>query len=1455
MIYLWKLFHSLEWVNCKQTVMVNLCLYRTIYILFNLIFNYTMRIVNYLKSLTLIAMVLTVATMTAANVDSRTAQAKAVAFMNNQPGTRFMASASNLKLSHAEKSKVATDRNDFYVFNYDNGGYVIVSGDDRAEEILGYGSGYFDMNNLPSNVAWWINHYKVQMEWLIANPKAQVETTTQLMSTMLTATTVPMLMTSTWDQEAPYYNQCPKYNGSYCMTGCVATAMAQVMYYWKYPAQLPALDAYTTAETPRFNVPALPGITLDWDNMLDDYSSVNYNTTQANAVAWLMRYCGQAVEMMYSPEGSGAYTEDECAAMIRFGYSSEATVKYRDDHNASDWNAMMQAELEAGRPILYGGNDYSAGGHAFVVDGYNASTSKYHVNFGWSGYDDNYYALDAFKGSGYTFKYYQDMIIGVYPEGSAIEKYAPVMAEATNVGTTSFKATWTDETPAENVTDYTLYVQSYDPNSETLLTETFAGVTVNNDGTSNISNSLDTYCDNAGWTGSYVYQGAGGTMKLGSSNYIGSLTTPGLDMSTSNGTITVKFNAKYYGSDASSVVVSCGNATQTVALSASATDYAVVLSGVNAAAGQKVTFACTTKKKRFYIDNIEIVTGNAGNMVKATETGDANSRVITGITGKNYTVTNLNEGGSYKFYVEANYTDGTKTQSNVETVTLEGSSQPVPEVIVDPETLTMTANVGETATATFSVLGADLTGNVTVTLNDANGVYTVNPTTISIADAQDGANVTVTYAPVAIGTHEATITVASEGTEAATVTLNGTASIQTVAPVMAAATNVGTTSFTATWTDETLAQNVRDYTLYVNKEGATGDLFFIETFAGVDVASDGTYDRGSSMDDYCDNAGWTGYAAYEAMTGGFKLGSGSKLGYITTPALDLTGSDGTITVEVNANSYGNDASSLVVSCGDVSQTIELAATAANYMVTLTGVTAAADQKVTLSCAAAGKRVYVHSVGIYYGAKASLKATETGDANSRVITGITDKTYTVTGLTAGETYRFYVVANYTDGTDATSNIEQVTLGEVIVPEMIVDPESLTMTANVGETETATFDLLAANLTGNVTITLNDENGVYSIDPDTVSIADAEGGAVITVTYAPTTTGEHTATVTLSSEGAEDVTVTLNGTAIMEAVAPVMLPADEQYVTTTSFRADWTDETPAGNVKDYTLYVNKKGEPAVPGELILNETFYSEDVPSTDSNTDIGAAGTLDENCDNDGWTGYGVYLAGNGGMKLGSGTKIGYLTTPALDLTNSGGIVTVKFNARSYGSDGSSVIVSCGEVADTIELSTEAADYTVVLNGVPAQADQNVTLSGIANKKRFYLYSVQVYSGEPTAKAISENGDENSRVITGITDKFYVIEGLTAGATYEYYVEANYIDGTKAASNIEAVTLLKNQDHGYEVGDVNHDKQVSITDVSALIDYLLDNTTPICVICADVNGDETVNISDVSALIDKLLESK
>ena len=653
------------------------------------------------------------------------------------------------------------------------------------------------------------------------------------------------------------------------------------------------------------------------------------------------------------------------------------------------------------------------------------------------------------------------------------------------------------------------------------------------------------------------------------------------------------------------------------------------------------------------------------------------------------------------------------------------------------------------------------------------------------------------------------------------------------------------TEFMAEWTDATPAEYVTDYTLYVGVAAQTPEVLLTETFGGVNVESDQSANIANYLNQYCDNLGWKGAYLYQAAGGGLKAGNSSNGGVLTSPELDLSNSNGVITVRFNAMTYETDNTVLTVSCGDASQTVTLTREPVDYTVVLSGVPADAGQKVTISSTGSKKRWYIYNVEVL-----------TGDAtvvtDPMVFTGITDKGYIVENLTPGTTYNYYVVANYTDGTSATSNVEQVTMPLPPMPELIADPQELTIIASYGGTETATFDVLGANLTGDVTITLSDENEMFAVNPTTISIADAEEGATVTVSYTPTEPGEHTATITLSTPGTEDVIVNVSGMVTLDASAPVMLPADEEYVTSTSFRADWTDETPAANVVDYTLYVNMKAETPDAGALLINETFGSEEVPSSDGNMDIGESGSLDDFCDNLGWTGYGVYLAGGGGVKLSSGSKTGYLTSPALDLTNCGGKVTVNFIAMSYGSDNSSIIVKCGEVSDTIQLTAESDDYSVVLEGVTAQPGQNVTLSGTRNGKRLYIYSVKIYNGEESPKAVVEQGNAISRVIKGITDKYYVVENLTPGATYTYYVEANYIDGTMAASNVEEVTLLT-QTHDYAPGDVNHSGNVNIEDVTVLIDYMLE-TGDACEICADVNGDGIINISDVTALIDLLLDT-
>ena len=293
--------------------------------------------------------------------------------------------------------------------------------------ILAHGDRPLDMKRMPDNMKFWLRTYKKQIEFLQAHPGLVVDQ--PKFNKNLNTPSVAPLLTAEWDQDAPYYNHCPMYNGSYCLTGCPATSLSMVFYYWKYPTDpTPEVEGYTN-ESYGFEIPALPSITFDWDNMLDKYTGT-YTTAQADAVAWLMRYVGQEEHMDYTPSGSGAMGADILRAVKFFGYDEEMArleFKTRTDDYGNDtavyytddeWAALLQNELAEGRPVVYCGYDYSYwgwSGHAFNVDGYTASDNTYHVNWGWSGDGNGDFVLNAFSSSGYTFNIEQQMIMGIQP--------------------------------------------------------------------------------------------------------------------------------------------------------------------------------------------------------------------------------------------------------------------------------------------------------------------------------------------------------------------------------------------------------------------------------------------------------------------------------------------------------------------------------------------------------------------------------------------------------------------------------------------------------------------------------------------------------------------------------------------------------------------------------------------------------------------------------------------------------------------------------------------------------------------------------------------------------------------------------------------------------------------------------------------------------------------------------
>lgn len=325
----------------------------------------------------------------------------------------------------------------YYVFPFgENKGFAIVSGDDDMPEIVGYADhGTYDANNMPAAMAAFLNNYRATIEAMKQGNASAIKNIAEAKAlrannTRATTAVSPLLGDIKWNQSEPYNNMCPKYNGTnLSATGCVATAMAQVMMYWKYPNELKAdINEYETSTHKLTVAGELKGQKYDWDNMLPTYTNNNYTQTQANAVAKLMLHCGKAVEMDYDEESGAIVTPGHLAKY--FGYDSDLMLNLmRTCFTLAEWTAIIDKELQAKRPILYSGRTTN-GGHQFVCDGSDGN-GLYHINWGWGGYQDGYFDITILNpgqggiGAGNVTDGYNrncNMIIGIQPDNGKVDE-------------------------------------------------------------------------------------------------------------------------------------------------------------------------------------------------------------------------------------------------------------------------------------------------------------------------------------------------------------------------------------------------------------------------------------------------------------------------------------------------------------------------------------------------------------------------------------------------------------------------------------------------------------------------------------------------------------------------------------------------------------------------------------------------------------------------------------------------------------------------------------------------------------------------------------------------------------------------------------------------------------------------------------------------------------------------
>ena len=406
-----------------------------------------------MKKLYVLAVVLLASVLIAeaGQVNEQQAREKAKMFMTKRSLTRGVSALQRVYMPQNTPSAMASvNEAPLYLFNLDGGGYVIVSGDDRTTEILGFSErGHIDVNKMPSNMKNWLNGYVKKIQKLPANAVPQQRATTRAAKADLQ----PKLKT-TWGQDWPYNLHTPelfvKWDGNEATvnaaTGCIATAMAQLLNYYRYPdATLKGAESYSgvadvpvgfsdvsedTVQVAWETEAMLAGTPIDWANITDTYTQASTDA-QIEAVSRLMQWCGLAANMQYGMESSARTDSLTYALYETFGYE-DVYLLHQRNYDAQGWIDVIYDVIAQEGPLLFGGDcPDDNGAHQFILDGYRNvdGTDYFYVNWGWDGEDDGYIALDVMRpnwifdddGNEIGFTEAQVATPGMGPNGKGVE--------------------------------------------------------------------------------------------------------------------------------------------------------------------------------------------------------------------------------------------------------------------------------------------------------------------------------------------------------------------------------------------------------------------------------------------------------------------------------------------------------------------------------------------------------------------------------------------------------------------------------------------------------------------------------------------------------------------------------------------------------------------------------------------------------------------------------------------------------------------------------------------------------------------------------------------------------------------------------------------------------------------------------------------------------------------------